>query len=310
MAKKVFISYSHAQSDWVLRRLVPCLEAGGAEVLIDRDRFEAAKRLVGQMDSTQDAADASVLVFSPDYLGSTYCIHEMERALLRDPNFEGGSTIPVKRVDCELPDAIRKPNPLFVDLRDDRDQAPWGLLFRACDSDLGTTAPDWLRARDEIVLHFERQQSVNLVVKGKVKWRELVHHITSETVGSNTFGIVDLDSGATVSREGLVAEILKACGFASVSRTSNGLEALNRIAERDTVSRLALLHVDNIVQRKYGPDLFSSLRYLTMDQRKLVLIIVSRSPFAALLAQTPLMPADYSSSPIDVKTVELRGNAS
>ena len=55
---------------WVLRRLVPCLKAGGAEVLIDRDRFEAAKALVGQMDSTQDEADASVLVFSPEYLGS------------------------------------------------------------------------------------------------------------------------------------------------------------------------------------------------------------------------------------------------
>ena len=310
MAKKVFISYSHAQSDWVLRRLVPCLEAGGTEVLIDRERFEAAKRLVGQMDSTQDAADATVLVFSPEYLGSANCLHEMRRAVARDPSFEHGSAIPVKRVDCELPESILQPNPVYVDIRDDRDPAPWDLLLQACDADLGTAPPDWLRARDEVVLHLERNQSVNLVVKGKVKWRELVHHVARKTPGSSTFGIVDLDSPATVSRQGLVAELLKACGLASVARNADGLEALNRISERDTVYKLAILHFDNVVQRKYGPDLFSSLRYLTMDRRKLVLMVVSRSPFATVLARTPAMPADYESSRIDLKTVELHGTPS
>ena len=33
---KVFISYNHQQEAWVVQRLAPCLEAGGAEVLIDR----------------------------------------------------------------------------------------------------------------------------------------------------------------------------------------------------------------------------------------------------------------------------------
>ncbi len=65
---KVFISYSHQQSEWVTDRLTPCLRSGGAEVLIDQDRFEAGKALVGQMDSTQDQADLNVLVFSPHYL--------------------------------------------------------------------------------------------------------------------------------------------------------------------------------------------------------------------------------------------------
>jgi hypothetical protein len=73
MSKKVFVSYCHTQGDWVWDRLVPCLRAGGAEVSIDRERFKAGQGLLGQMDATQDAADMSVLILSPDYLASSYC---------------------------------------------------------------------------------------------------------------------------------------------------------------------------------------------------------------------------------------------
>ena len=38
---KVFVSYSHAQSDWVRDRM-PCLEAGGAVVLVDWKLFTAS----------------------------------------------------------------------------------------------------------------------------------------------------------------------------------------------------------------------------------------------------------------------------
>ena len=310
MGKRVFISYSHAQSDWALKRLVPCLEAGGAEVFIDRDRFEAGKGLVGQMDGTQDAAEASVLVLSPEYLQSPNCTHEMERAIARDPQFQIGSVIPAKRVECNLPAAIRQPNPLYVDLRDDEDPAAWSLLLKACGADLGVAAPDWLKARDDIVQFLERNQSVNFVVKGRVELRPLINLIARDFL--KALGIVDLDSGATVSREGLVAEILKACGLRTgVRRRPNDLVALDRIGERDTVSRVALLHFDNIARRNYGPDLFSSLRYLVMERRKLVLVIGSRSPFETLLSQPPFLPSDYSSSHnIDFKTVELRGQPS
>jgi hypothetical protein len=36
MSKKVFISYSHRQGEWVWDKLVPCLRCGGADVFIDR----------------------------------------------------------------------------------------------------------------------------------------------------------------------------------------------------------------------------------------------------------------------------------
>ncbi len=48
MGKKVFISYSHQQEEWVLQRLKPCLDAGGAEVLIDAERFRAGRTLVAE----------------------------------------------------------------------------------------------------------------------------------------------------------------------------------------------------------------------------------------------------------------------
>lgn len=75
--KKVFISYCHKQGEWVWDRLVPVLKAGGANVLIDRERFEAGKAIEGQMDATQDQAERQVLVLSPDDLGRTACTHEL-----------------------------------------------------------------------------------------------------------------------------------------------------------------------------------------------------------------------------------------
>lgn len=48
MSKKVFVSYRHAHRGWVFDNLVPCLWAGGAEVLIDHNYFEAGKEIKGQ----------------------------------------------------------------------------------------------------------------------------------------------------------------------------------------------------------------------------------------------------------------------
>src|SRR5271166_4788456 len=103
MPKSVFISYSRKQGEWVWGRLVPCLKAGGAEALFDEGEFEAAHSLEPMEREVQSRADLNLLVLSPDYLTSKYCQREMERAIERDPKFEKGITIPVLRIECDLP---------------------------------------------------------------------------------------------------------------------------------------------------------------------------------------------------------------
>jgi hypothetical protein len=175
---KVFISYSHAQGEWVLDRLVPCLKAGGADVVIDAERFRAGGGVYRQMDAAQDEAERHVLVLSATYLASPPCQREMQRAIAPDPKFEHHIVLPVRRDDAGLPDPIKVPDPLYVDLRDDTEPAPWALLLRECDATLGTTAPDWLAARDEVRRKLDDFRSVNFIVAPRVKWRELIENIT------------------------------------------------------------------------------------------------------------------------------------
>jgi len=300
MGKKVFISYSHQQGEWVWNSLVPCLRAGGAEVHIDVERFKAGKDLTAQMDAEQDACDFSVLVLSPDYFTSKNCQHEMQRAVSRD------QFVAVERVDCTIPPELQKT--LYVDLRDDKAADKWDLVLRECEADLGTTAPNWLNVRDEIVRYLRDHRSVNLVVPrvaghSKPKWRELIAHLQKDYF--HDLGVVDIESGANNARRALVAEMLQACGAAlPVPPEPEDLVTLTKYFEqRPTPARLALTHFDMVAHRpNYEVNLFAALRHLISDCRKLVLLIQSRAHFIELL------PKDHPLSSItDLKTVELHG---
>jgi hypothetical protein len=297
---KVFISYSHKQGEWVWDRLYPCLKAGGADVLIDRKRFEAGRAVFDQMDGAQDPADVHVLLLSPDYLSSAACRREMERAIATDRDFQAGRVIPVLRLPCDLPPEVRRPNPLYVDLTHDGDVDQWDLLMRGCRADLGTGAPDWLEARDQVREYLRRGQSVNLVVRGEPKRRELLEQIGQDLDGK--LAVVDLDSGAAASRRRLVAEILRVCGTpADVPNEPEDLGVLHNRLNDLPQTRLCIRHFDRVADRSYGLDFFSALKYLVMDCRKLVLLIESRAPYSSLL------PANNSLTKLQAKLVELRG---
>src|SRR5208282_791552 len=254
------------------------------------------------MDAVQDGAAMAVLVLSPDYLNSPYCVHEMDRAIRRDPKFAHGRiVVPVKRVHCELPARIKRPKPLYVDLQDDSNAEQWRLLLRNCEADLGAPAPHWLDALHHTCRFLQRCDSVNLVVRNKPKWRELIREVKDRVSG---LGEVDLEAGATVSRKALVEEILRTCGApANVPDEPNDLVTLGRVLSNRSVSRLAMIHFDMVQFRpSYDVNLFATFRNLMTDSRKLVLLVESRESF------TNLLPAGHPlSSIVSLKTVELNG---
>ena len=265
---KVFVSYNHAQRDWVRDRLEPCLKAGGAGVLIDSRNFVAGPALMGQMDATQDKADRQILVLSEQYLSSPMCLHEMERAISVDPTFARQIVIPVRRDDAPLPDGIKHPNPLFVDLRDDSDADQWEHLLGACDATLGATAPDWIAARDEALRLLERDQSVNLVIKGSVRWQGLINDLAARP--ALKLARVDLQDPATVPRRGLIEAMLGALGVhCVVLPPPEDLPQLGQMLATLGRSRMALYHFDLVRYRPdYDPNLFAALRYIVVNQRR------------------------------------------
>lgn len=300
MSKKVFVSYSHRQSDWVLNRLAPCLKAGGATVLLDVEQFKAGQTVIGQMDGLQDQADVSVLVLTDTYLASDYCRHEMSRALARDPGFVNGTTIPVKRADCQLPPDIAT-TPLWVNLTNDKDAAQWDLLLAACGADLGAEAPHWLEVRQDLLRALHNRESVNLVVTGQPKAKEMIDQL-EQLLDAPRLGRVNLYSNQTATRPELVKALLDACGLTMpVPVGAKDLGVLETAIFSKSLSRVALLHMDMIQRRPdYDVDLFSSLRYLA-EERKLVMLAQSRKPLSVLL------PPDHPLSSFIPKVVELNG---
>jgi hypothetical protein len=282
---KVFVSYSHAQGDWVQDRLAPCLRAGGAEVLIDVERFRSGGGVYRQMDATQDQADRHVLVISAAYLASGACQHEMTRAIALDPTFADHIVQPVRRDDVALPAAIKVPDPLYVDLRDDTKAAPWGLLLHECGAALGTTAPDWLAARDEVRRLLDDHRSVNFIVSHGVKWRELIDDIIGRP--GKSFPLLHMNAGEAVSRRSLVETILGAIGApAVVRRATEDLATLSRVLGQRSFTTLGLLNFDFVQGRRgYDKDLHGALRYLVRDAnpRRLQLLVQSHAPFGELL---------------------------
>jgi TIR domain len=294
MAMKVFVSYNHKQGDWVFDRLVPCLEAGGAEVLIDRKRFESGGHLLGQIDAAQAEADKQVLVLTPDYDASHYCQHELNNALARDPGFVQKIVQPVLLQGPDVPAPFKGPGqPIWVDLRDDTSAAAWEPLMKQCAPDLGTDAAHWLAVRDDVRARMDANQSVELIVSGRPKWESLVRGI-AERPGKG-FPLLFMNDGRTITRDGFVTAMLEELGATQrVMRPPNDLPVLSKVIGQRSDSKIGLLRFQTAAGRTlFNGDLHGAFRYLIRDTRKLTMLVQTRVPFSEVLVGHALSSEDF-----------------
>lgn len=298
---RVFVSYNHQQGGWVLDRLVPVLKAGGADVLIDVERFRLGRAVVGEMDATQDQAEQHVLCLSAEYFASPYCQHEMARAIARDPAFANGVVVPLRLDATPLPATISGPDPLYADFRDDTKPEPWDRLLASLGFGLGVAAPAWLAARDNCRTYLGRADSVDLWVRGHgIAWRPMIAQL-KETLAPH-FGILDLQDPRTTTRPGLLRCLLASIGVPA--GLPNNRDDLAAFGDRiEALPRWVTIAVENfdLLPRRFAGDLnlFTTLRWAIMEKRKIVLLAQSHGGFANLI------PRDNPLSPLVIHTVEL-----
>lgn len=299
---KVFISYRHSDGEWVLRRLKPALEASGVDVLLDVERFSVGTGIVAEMDRTQDGADRQVLVLTDGYFNSDYCRHEFERA--RCSALPEGRLIPVRRDNATWPESLT--DILYADLRDEQSTHGWRLLLNACSGDLGTSVPHWLEVRDALVRHLQRRESVNLIVDAGLDGSPLVDHLMRcrlPTPLLPELKVIDLESGRTATREGLLHEILRAFGCrTTLPARPHDLVRFAELMDELPGGWLALQHFDAVGARQseYTIELFRELRHRATTRRQLTLLLQSRSPYGIVL------PAGHPMSEIPCREVLLK----
>lgn len=102
----VFVSYNHADSDWVESWLVPCLKNAGLTVCTDYESFEIGVPALINMENAITASRHTLLVLTPTYLGSQWALYEQILTQAQDPIGLRQRTIPVLRQSCKLPKRI------------------------------------------------------------------------------------------------------------------------------------------------------------------------------------------------------------
>lgn len=314
---KVFVSYCHAQRDWVWGRLVPVLKAAGAEVQIDVERFKAGISCYRQMDAEQDHADRQVLCFSDDYLKSAACDHEWRRAVQSDPIFTTGKLVPlVLTPGMTLPQEVKSPNPLYVDMRNDRDPAKWKLLLSSLGLSWPACAVNWLEAAETIHRKLSNNECVNLLVPrsasngNRVVIDSQLQHLQQVTLPNEllpSMKVIDLHAGECATLRGLLSLILREAGCCQAlpkTKREAVVEFSRLMGQLTAPLLLCLRSVDVIAnaerQKEYGTNFFAALFDLTHAKQKLVLLAISHAPYLTLL------PPDAQVSAINFTNFDLK----
>ena len=102
----VFISYSHADQDWVWNWLIPRLKAEGLILCTDQESFDIGVPSLVNMENAVLASRHTLLVLTPAYVESQWTLYEQILTQTQDPIGQRQRTLPVLREPCELPPRI------------------------------------------------------------------------------------------------------------------------------------------------------------------------------------------------------------
>jgi hypothetical protein len=102
----VFISYSHADKDWVRGWLVPRLKAARLAVCTDHESFDIGVPALINMENAVAGSRHTLLVLTPKWVNSQWTRFESLLVQHEDPAGVLQRTLPVLRQPCEVPRRI------------------------------------------------------------------------------------------------------------------------------------------------------------------------------------------------------------
>ena len=102
----VFISYSHADRDWVWNELLPRLEQAELKIIIDERDFEIGVPSIINMERAVDNSRHTLVVLTPAWLKSEWTEFESLLVGTADPAGRRRKLIPLMLKPCELPPRI------------------------------------------------------------------------------------------------------------------------------------------------------------------------------------------------------------
>jgi YVTN family beta-propeller protein len=103
----VFLSYSRRDGEFV-RRLAAALQERGKDVWVDVEGIRDAEVFPEALRRAVEASDAFVFVLSPDSVGSSFCVEEVEHAASLNKRIVPLALRPV--TDVEVPEGVRVRN--------------------------------------------------------------------------------------------------------------------------------------------------------------------------------------------------------
>jgi len=103
----VFVSYSHADADWVRDWLLPRLKDAGLEVCIDRDCFEPGAPVAEEIERAITQSRRTLAVLTPDWVESEWTDFEALLVQHHDPAARYRRLIPLLLKPADLPERIQ-----------------------------------------------------------------------------------------------------------------------------------------------------------------------------------------------------------